>query len=120
MTSLGALATAEERPRMIHHLPLRFRCGATSLLAATLVGCAATPVRESTGEYLDDTSITTRVKTNLLIHEDLSTVEVNVETFKGRVQLSGFVKTPDQKDRAGEIARSVKGVSEVINDILIR
>jgi osmotically-inducible protein OsmY len=104
----------------MNHLPLKFRIAALSLLAAALVGCGGTPTRESTGEYLDDTSITTRVKTNLLIHEDLSAVEVNVETFKGRVQLSGFVKTPDQRRKAGEVARSIKGVNEVVNDILIR
>lgn len=120
MTSLGAHVTFNESPQMIHPLPQKLRWVAMGLLAAALAGCAATPVRESTGEYLDDTSITTRVKTNLLIHEDLSAVEVNVETFKGRVQLSGFVKSPDQKHRAGEIARSVKGVNEVVNDILIR
>jgi osmotically-inducible protein OsmY len=101
-------------------ISFKHRIAAMSLLVAALAGCAATPVRESSGEYFDDTSITTRVKTNLLIHEELSAVEVNVETFKGRVQLSGFVKTPDQRRRAGQIAHSVKGVNEVVNDILIR
>lgn len=99
---------------------LKHRLAATSLLVAALTGCAATPTRESSGEYFDDTSITTRVKTSLLANKDVSAAEVNVETFKGRVQLSGFVKTPDQRRRAGEIARSVKGVNEVVNDILIR
>ncbi|MBB3642192.1 BON domain-containing protein [Variovorax atrisoli] len=99
---------------------LKHRLAATSLLVAALAGCAATPTRESSGEYFDDTSITARVKTSLLANKDVSAAEVNVETFKGRVQLSGFVKTPDQRRRAGEIARSVKGVNEVVNDILIR
>jgi len=102
------------------HLPIKFRFIAASLLVVALVGCAATPGTESTGEYFDDTSITTRVKADLLAHKDVSAAQVNVETFKGRVQLSGFVKTPDQRRRAGEIARSVKGVNEVVNDILIR
>ncbi|AVQ85815.1 MULTISPECIES: BON domain-containing protein [unclassified Variovorax] len=102
------------------YLPAKLRIVATGCLVIALAGCAATPSRESTGEYFDDTSITTRVKADLLAHRDVSAAEVNVETFKGRVQLSGFVKTPDQKRRAGEIARSVKGVNEVVNDILIR
>jgi len=101
-------------------LPCKLRIVGTSLLVVALAGCAAIASRDSTGEYLDDMSITTRVKTYLLVHEDLSTVEVNVETFKGRVQLSGAVQTPDQRRKAGEIAQSVKGVSEVVNDILIR
>ena len=96
------------------------RMALAGMLLVSLAGCAATSTRESTGEYFDDTSITTRVKTKLLAHKDVSAAAVNVETFKGRVQLSGFVKTPEQRRMAGELARSVKGVNEVINDIQLR
>jgi osmotically-inducible protein OsmY len=101
-------------------LPFNRRLAAAGVLLVALAGCAATSTRESAGEYFDDTSITTRVKTELLAHKDVSAAAVNVETFKGRVQLSGFVKTPQQRSKAGELARAVKGVNEVVNDIQLR
>jgi len=100
--------------------PINRRMAVAGMLLVSLAGCAATSTRESTGEYFDDTSITTRVKTALLAHKDVSAAAVNVETFKGRVQLSGFVKTPEQRRTAGELARAVKGVNEVTNDIQLR
>lgn len=92
----------------------------TILLTLALAGCGATTLHESSGEYLDDTVITARVKARLLAHREVSAAQVNVETFKGRVQLSGFVKSKLQRFEAEAIARSVRGVSEVINDIQLR
>lgn len=87
---------------------------------ALLVACAGSPTQESTGELIDDSAITTKVKTALLADKSVSAVEVSVDTFKGRVLLAGFVKTRDERRRAAEIARSVKGVKEVTNRIEVR
>lgn len=89
---------------------------ATVLLAA----CAATPRQESTGEYLDDTAITARVKTALLADKQVSGMAINVETFKGTVQLSGFANSTQEKEKAAEVARSVSGVKSVKNDIRLK
>lgn len=75
---------------------------------------------EQVGEYIDDTVITTKVKAKLIDDPDLNAVEVNVETYKGVVQLSGFVRDPNDIDKAGELARKVKGVHEVRNDIQVK
>lgn len=90
------------------------------ILALALAACAGTRTQESTGEYFDDTTLTTKVKAVLLDDPMVSGLAVNVETFKGVVQLSGFVKTPAERDRAVELARKVGGVKQVKNDILIR
>ncbi len=90
------------------------------VLALTLAACAATPKQESTGEYFDDTTLTTKVKAALLNDPMVSGLAVNVETFKGVVQVSGFVKSAAERARAGELARGVAGVKQVRNDILIR
>lgn len=92
-------------------------------LAVTLVaagGCASTSQTEGTGEYVDDTVITTKVKTAIFNESTLSVAEINVETFKGVVQLSGFVKTQGDISKAGEVARGVSGVKSVKNDIRIK
>lgn len=98
----------------------RLRLALSTLIVAALTACAATSTRESTGEYLDDTTITTRVKAELIAHKDVSAADINVETFKGRVQLSGFAKSAEERRKAVDLARSVKGVSEVVNDIRLR
>jgi hyperosmotically inducible periplasmic protein len=89
-------------------------------LGMALIGCASTSTQESTGEYIDDTTITTKVKSKLLLAKDTTGTAINVETFKGIVQLSGFVKSDQERKRAGEIARTVEGVVEVENKISIR
>jgi osmotically-inducible protein OsmY len=81
------------------------------------LGCAATPKQEGTGEYVDDTVITTKVKAAILAEPSLKSSEINVETFKGVVQLSGFVKSPADIDKAVEVTRKVKGVTSVKNDM---
>ena len=83
-------------------------------------GCAGTNSSRSTGAYLDDKSIGTRVKTALFRDPVVSGFDVHVNTFRGDVQLSGFVDNPAQKDRAADIARSVKGVREVTNNLEIK
>ena len=84
------------------------------------LGCAATQTRESTGEYVDDTAITTKVKAAIFSEESLKTMQINVKTFKGVVQLSGFVNSAQSVKKAGEVARSVEHVKEVKNDLIVK
>lgn len=94
-----------------------------ALLAITLMGtlgCAGSATDESTGEYIDDTVITTKVKAALLEDSTVRSREVSVETFKGIVQLSGFVESKESMDRAVEIARSIDGVGSVRNNMTIK
>lgn len=90
-----------------------------TMLAATL-GCASTPKHEGTGEYLDDSVITTKVKAAVFQEETLKSAEINVETFKGVVQLSGFVNSQADINKAVEVARNVKGVTSVKNDMRLK
>jgi hyperosmotically inducible protein len=85
-----------------------------------MAGCASTAKQEGTGEYVDDSVITAKVKTEILRDPTLKTSEINVETFKGKVQLSGFVSSQDDIKRAAEIARNVKGVVSVKNDMQVK
>jgi len=85
-----------------------------------MVGCASTPTQESTGEYVDDTIITTKVKAALFNEPSLKSAEINVETFKAVVQLSGFVSSQASVSKAVEVARRVDGVKSVRNDIRLR
>ena len=91
---------------------------ATLLLSA--LGCAATSTRESTGEYLDDSVITSKVKTAIFNEPSLKTFQIGVETYKNAVLLSGFVATYGEVSKAGELARSVEGVRSVRNGILVK
>jgi len=99
------------------HFPAFFL---TVLLALFMAGCASTDTQESFGEYVDDSVITTKVKAALFNDPTLSGFEVNVETFKGRVQLSGFVSSQADINKAVEIARGVEGVRSVENDMQIK
>lgn len=83
-------------------------------------GCAATPTSDSTGQYFDDTTITTKVKTALLSDDQVKSFEINVKTDKRTVQLSGFVDTADQKNQAGRDAAGIAGVKDVENDLLVK
>jgi len=91
----------------------------TFALVAT-IGCHSTHDQESAGEYLDDTVITTRVKAAIIKDEELKASEINVETFKGVVQLSGFVSDRSDIARATEVAEDIKGVVSVKNDIRLK
>lgn len=96
---------------------------ATTLFAASLLvtaGCASTADRASPGEYLDDTVITAKVKASIFNEPTLKASEINVETYKGDVQLSGFVADPTDAAKAVEIARAVKGVASVKNDVRVK
>ncbi len=90
------------------------------ILLTFFVGCASTSKREGTGEYVDDTVITTKVKAAILDTPSLKTNEINVETFKGVVQLSGFVNSKEDINQATEVARKVKGVTSVKNDMRLK
>jgi hypothetical protein len=92
----------------------------TAGLASLTTGCAGTSTRASTGEMIDDSVITAKVKTELIRDEFVKARDVNVDTFRGTVQLSGFVERDEQKARAGEIARQVNGVRDVVNNITIK
>lgn len=101
----------------------QFKMIAALLLAlgfATMLGCASTSSKEGTGEYIDDTVITTKVKAAILNEETLKSAEINVETFKGVVQLSGFVNSEADIARAAQVAREVKGVTSVKNDMRLK
>ena len=91
-----------------------------AILLASMLGCAGTPTREGTGEYFDDTVITTKVKTAIFNEPSLKSAEINVETFKGVVQLSGFVSSRADINKAVEVARGVKGVTSVKNDMRVK
>ena len=99
----------------------RSALSAAALSAVLLGGCAASPSQESTGEQLDDMAITTKVETELLDGEGIwSSDIIRVETVQGVVHLSGFAASEHGRQRAGEIARSVAGVSQVDNDLRVR
>ena len=89
-------------------------------LIAVFVGCASTPKREGTGEYIDDSAITTKVKAAIFNESSLKVFQINVETFKGDVQLSGFVDSAKSVAKAGEVARSVGGVKSVKNNLIVK
>jgi osmotically-inducible protein OsmY len=91
-----------------------------TLLLMTVVGCAPTRTREGTGQYVDDTVITTKVKAAILGEPGLKVSEINVETFKGVVQLSGFVNSREDINAATRLARTVNGVTQVKNDMLLK
>ena len=91
-----------------------------AVVALSVSACAPTAKKEGTGGYLDDTVITTKVKTELLKDDSLKSTEINVETFKGRVQLSGFVTSAQMANHAVQVTRSVKGVKSVTNNMQIK
>ena len=91
-----------------------------AVLLMSALGCASTSTHEGTGEYVDDTVITTKVKTAIFNEPTLKSAEINVETFKGVVQLSGFVSTQADIYKAVEVTRNVNGVTNVKNDMRLK
>lgn len=83
-------------------------------------GCSSTSTRESTGEYIDSSAVTAKVKAALISDETVRARDVEVETFRGTVQLSGFVDTEAQKERATSVARTVQGVRDVRNNLIVK
>ena len=90
------------------------------MLIAIFAACASTRTRESTGEYVDDSVITTKVKSLLAADDFLKSFEISVESFKGTVQLSGFVNSQKAVDKAVEIVKSVKGVTSIKNNLIVK
>jgi osmotically-inducible protein OsmY len=91
-----------------------------AILFMSMLGCASTSKTESTGEYIDDSVITAKVKAAIFNEPTLKLSEINVETFKGAVQLSGFVSSQADIARAMEIAQTIKGVKSVKNSLSIK
>ena len=98
----------------------KFAAFILAILLASLLGCAGSPTKEGTGEYVDDSVITTKVKAAIFNEPSLKSAEINVETFKGVVQLTGFVSSRASIDKAVEVARGVKGVTSVRNDMRVK
>ena len=90
------------------------------MMISAFVACASTPKESSTGEYIDDSVITTKVKALLAEDNFLKSFKISVETYKGTVQLSGMVASQNAVDQAGQIARGVAGVKSVKNDLLVK
>ena len=91
-----------------------------TLFAIFTVGCADTKNTESTGQYVDDSVITSKIKTAILGETSLKSLQINVKTFKGVVQLSGFVDSSKMSSTAEDVAFNVTGVKEVKNDLVIK
>ena len=91
-----------------------------ALVFVSALGCAGSPTQESTGEYVSDSWITTKVKATLMDDPLVKSTEVNVETFKGVVQLSGFVSSSAAMSQAVKVTKSIKGVTSVKNDMRIK
>ncbi|MDD5176390.1 MAG: BON domain-containing protein [Sterolibacterium sp.] len=91
-----------------------------AIALVSVVGCASTSTHEGTGQYVDDSVITTKVKAAIFNEPTLKSAEINVETFKGVVQLSGFVSSREAESKAVEVARNVNGVTSVRNDMRLK
>ena len=96
------------------------RCFMLVVLITGFAACASTSKQEGAGEYVDDSVITTKVKSQLAADDFLKSFEISVETYKGIVQLRGFVGSQQAVDKAGEIARGVQGVKSVENDLNVK
>ena len=97
------------------------RALAATLLIAALAGCTSqSRTSETTGQYVDDATITTKVKAAIVAEPGLKSMQIGVETYKDVVQLSGFVDTPQAKTRAGEVAAGVSGVRSVNNNLIVK
>jgi osmotically-inducible protein OsmY len=90
------------------------------MLIVTVMACTSTRTHESTGEYVDDSVITTKVKSLLANDDFFKSFQISVETYKGIVQLSGFVNSQQAVDKAGELAKSVKGVKSLKNNLIVK
>jgi len=89
------------------------------ILAGPLIACTSTPTRESTGEYIDDSVISNKVRAKLIDDRDLNVTQIDVTTYKGVVQISGFVNSNEAKARATRVASTVEGVKQVANNLIV-
>ena len=89
-------------------------------LLATFLGCVATQTQQSTGQYVDDSVITSKVKAAIFNEPTLKTFQINVKTYKAIVQLSGFVDSAQNVSKAGEVAKAVEGVGSIENDLVVK
>ena len=101
-------------PNLVVRLMLAFG------LFLMLAGCASPQKPETAGQYLDDSVITTKVKSAILGDPALKVTQMSVETYQGKVQLSGFVDSPQNAKRAGEVAENIEGVKEVKNNLIVK
>lgn len=99
---------------------ITFRFIAAIMLTTALVGCAATETRRSAGESVDDATLTTKVKTGLIQDQSLKAFQIDVDTYRGVVQLNGFVDSSESARRAVEIAKDVPGVASVKNNLQVK
>jgi osmotically-inducible protein OsmY len=90
------------------------------LVAGPMAACTSTQKHESTGEYVDDSAISNKVRAQLLSDKELNVFQIDVTTFKGVVELSGFVNSSTAKARAGSVAAGVDGVKEVRNNLIVK
>ena len=111
--------TCKNTGKTLKVLGLLLSLGALPLVGG-LTGCAGNRYTQSTGEHIDDRADSARVRKTLSADDKYKYEGVNIETFKGIVQLSGFVNTRDQKNRAGDLARNTEGIKEVRNNITVK
>jgi hypothetical protein len=110
---LRGVTVMKKRNVVIHYLVIL-------MMIATFAACASTRTHESAGEYVDDSVITTKVKSLLAADDFLKSFQISVETYQGTVQLSGFVNAQKAVNKADEIVRSVKGVKSIKNDLIVK
>jgi hypothetical protein len=117
MECLGISITEKEAAMLYQrHNPIPFMI----LMASLLLGCAGTSTQESTGEYLDDSAITAKVKSAFMADREVSALNIKVETNNGVVQLSGFASSRQEIDQAIKLARNIQGVKSVENNIQLK
>jgi hypothetical protein len=119
-TTIHSTTNEQKRTAAMKKIEVFIRYFMILMLIATFVACASTPKQESTGEYVDDSVITTKVKTLLAADDFLKSFQIGVETYNGIVQLSGFVNSQQAVDKAVEITKSVKGVKSVKNNLIVK
>ncbi len=100
--------------------PKKFAATTLAVGAIFLAACQATPTQESTGQYIDSTVISTKVRAKIADDPLVKITDIDVNAFKDTVQLSGFVNTAEEKARAGRIAAGVEGVRRVENNITVK
>lgn len=104
----------------MEHFTNIFKIILCTLLVTSLMSCAGTSKRQSTGQFVDDSAITAKVKAGIFDDDSLKSLQITVVTFKGDVQLSGFVDSSQNVHKAGQIARNVNGVRSVKNDLVVK